>query len=137
MNPTTGALTTSAEIASAPGIADAPIVDPSAGQVYAFVSTDTTGDCNFGANCTGVFQFGTAFAASSSGNEAEVGSGSFFGTVPMFTGDFDNTYFNSADPPTGSLYVCGQTGSLRENLPHSDYDEHYGHSGRRSHAHER
>ena len=28
----------------------------------------------------------------------------------MFTGDFDNTYFNSADPPTGSLYTCGNVG---------------------------
>jgi len=110
INPTTGALTASAEIASTPGIVDAPIVDPSAGEVYVSVSTDTTGDCTFGANCSGVFQFGTAFAASAPGTEQEVGTGSFFGAVPMFTGDFDNTYFNSSDPPTGSLYVCGQTG---------------------------
>ncbi len=110
INPTTGALTASAEIASTPGIVDAPIVDPSAGEVYVFVSTDTSGDCSFGGNCSGVFQFGTAFAAAAPGTEQEVGTGSFFGTVPMFTGDFDNTYFNSSDPPTGSLYVCGQTG---------------------------
>ena len=109
VNQTTGVVTASAEIASVPGIVDAALVDPFAGQVYVSVSTDTTSDCTFGfANCSGVFQFGTAFAAASSGVEQELGTGS--GTRPMFAGDFDNTYFNSSDPPTGNLYVCGQTG---------------------------
>jgi hypothetical protein len=115
VNPTTGAVTSSAEISRVPGILDAPIVDPSAGEVYAFVSTDDTGDCTFGANCNGVFQFGTAFAAAAAGTEKEVGSQTLFGTaLPLFTGDFDNTYFNSSDPPTGSLYVCGNVGGTVE-----------------------
>ena len=110
VNPTTGALTVSAEIADRPGFVDAPIVDPSAGEVYVFAGNDT-GNCTFGTDCTGVFQFGTAFASAAAGNEAIVGNGTVFGTVrPMFTGDFDNTYFNSTDPPTGNLYACGNTG---------------------------
>lgn len=108
VNPTSGAVIASDEIASVPGIADAPLVDAFAGRVYVSVSSDTTGDCLFGFNCSAVFQFGTAFAAASPGVEQELGTGS--GTRPMFAGDFDNTYFNSSDPPTGSLYVCGQTG---------------------------
>jgi hypothetical protein len=111
VDPTTGAQISSAQIANDPGINDGALVDPSAGQVYVSVSTDNTNDCNFDADCSAVFQFGTAFAAASSGNEAELGSGNgFFGTVQMFAGDFDNTYFNSSDPPTGNLYACGNTG---------------------------
>ncbi len=112
VNPTTGIATATAEIASVPGIVDGPIVDPSAGEVYAFVGNDTTGNCTFGENCSGVFQFGTAFAAAAAGAEQAVGDGvAFFGTaLPIFTGDFDNTYFNSSDPPSGNLYVCGNSG---------------------------
>ncbi len=109
VDPTTGALTVSDQIALEPGIVDAPIVDPSAGEVYVSVANDTTGDCGFGP-CSGVFQFGTAFASGAGGTEQQVGSGAFASTVPMFTGDFDNTYFNSTDPPTGNLYVCGNSG---------------------------
>jgi len=29
---------------------------------------------------------------------------------PMYIGAFDSTYENSTDPPTGNLYVCGNTG---------------------------
>ncbi len=110
INPTTGALTVSAEIAARPGIVDAPIVDPSAGEAYVFAATDTTTSCGFFTPCSGVFQFTTAFNAGDAGSEAQVGTGNFFTTVPMFTGDFDNTYFNSSDPPTGNLYVCGDAG---------------------------
>jgi len=111
INPTTGALTVSSEIASRPGIVDAPVVDPSAGVVYVFAGSDTNfGDCGGFTPCSGVFQFTTSFTAGSGGTEQEVGSGSAFTAVPMFTGDFDNTYFNSSDPPTGNLYVCGDAG---------------------------
>jgi hypothetical protein len=114
VNPTTGAITASAQLSRVPGIVDSPIVDPSAGEVYIFAGTDTSTDC-FGEPCNGVFQFGTAFAAAATGTEEEVGDQVFFGTaLPIFTGDFDNTYFNSSDPPTGSLYVCGNVGGAVE-----------------------
>ena len=67
-----------------------------------------------------------------SGTEAVLGTGSLFGTRPMFTGDFDNTYFNSADPPTGNLYTCGKVGRQRSNLPNPDLQQHDGYSGRRA-----
>ena len=111
IDPTTGALTASDQIAQTPGLVDAPIVDPFAGRVYVFAGNDTNnGDCGGFSPCSGVFQFPVAFTSGSDGTEAEVGTGSLFGTRPMFTGDFDNTYFNSSDPPSGNLYTCGQVG---------------------------
>ena len=111
INPTTGALTSSSQIADVPGFVDAPIVDPSAGEVYVFAGSDTNfGDCGGFSPCSGVFQFPVAFVAASGGTEQEVGVASAFGNRPMFAGDFDNAYFNSSDPPTGNLYTCGQTG---------------------------
>jgi len=110
VNPATGIATATAEVADRPGIVDGPIVDPAAGEVYVFAGSDTSGNCGF-VDCTAVYQFGTAFAAAAGGNEAQVGTQLFFGTPqPMFTGDFDNTYFNSSDPPSGSLYTCGNVG---------------------------
>ena len=140
VDPTTGALTASAEISRRPGILDAPIVDPSAGMVYVFAGSDTQlgfpSSCGaFFTPCTGVFQFSTAFAARATGTEAVLGTGGST-TIPMFTGDFDNTYFNSADPPTGNLYACGDSGGNATNLPDTDRSEHNGHSCLRANSYE-
>jgi outer membrane protein assembly factor BamB len=100
------------------GVYDAPLVDSSAGMVYAFAGDDGSGDCpdGFGnLNCSGVFQFPVHFT-SGSGTETTVGSSD--GSYPLFSGAFDNIYFNSnASSPTGSLYVCGQAdANLQQNL---------------------
>ena len=109
VNESTGAQTASSEIATTPGIADAPIVDPTAGMVYVFASSDNTFfTCGGFSGCNGVYQFTTNFAAGNSGNEQTVGAGG----SALFTGDFDNIYFtaSSSTSPTGSLYVCGDSG---------------------------
>jgi len=81
---------------------DAPIVDPVAGMVYAFLGNDGNGN-------SAVIQLPTNFAANSCGNEAIIGTGG--SGVPVFAGTFDNAYFTSANgsSPSGNLYVCGDT----------------------------
>jgi hypothetical protein len=90
------------------GITDSPTVDPSIGNVYVFVRSDSaTG----GAKRAGVCQFTTTFAAGSTcsvagGNEAQVSSSDATApAVRFFPGDFDNIYYSSANG-TGNLYAC-------------------------------
>jgi hypothetical protein len=87
-------------------IIDGPLVDPSAGTVYAFVPTNGTNNA--------VFQFSTAFTGGT-GNAAATGTalGSSTGgaTEYLYAGAFDNVYFESTTtPPSGNLYVVGGTG---------------------------
>jgi hypothetical protein len=92
-------------------IADAPIVDPSAGKIYVAVGNDGT---TRGLN-SGVFVFGRGFSSigtgltSSSGIEAKVGTASNLTPIALYNGDFDNAYYNSSSG-IGNLYVCGNTG---------------------------
>ena len=98
---------------------DAPLVDPVAGKVYAFLGND--GNAN-----SAVIQFSTTvgtatgdFAYHSCGTEETIGTASTGnGTtpiIPVFAGTFDNAYFNSTggtppgSSPSGNLYVCGNT----------------------------
>jgi streptogramin lyase len=90
------------------GIVDSPIVDPSTGQVFAFVGADNTTACSSGP-CAGVFQFAETFAATATGTEVQVGAGYEF----MLSGAFDNNYYNSG---TGNLYVVGGTGPQNNTL---------------------
>jgi hypothetical protein len=111
VNESTGAVIASSQIAGTPGIVDAPIVDPVAAMAYVAAGSDGAFGGSCGLACSAVFQFATNFAAGNGGSEAKVGTSSF-GGAQMFTGDFDNIYFTSANSvsPTGSLYVCGNTG---------------------------
>jgi hypothetical protein len=90
-------------------IMDAPLVDSSAGMAYVFVTTNN--DTKTPSNA--VFQFSTNFSAGSTGNGAatgtEVGPGGagFY----LYAGDFDNVYYQSSVPPSGNLYVIGNTSS--------------------------
>jgi hypothetical protein len=98
---------------------DAPLVDPVAGKVYAFLGND--GNAN-----SAVIQFSTTvgtatgdFAYHSCGTEETIGTASTGnGTtpiIPVFAGTFDNAYFTSTggtppgSSPSGNLYVCGNT----------------------------
>ncbi|MFZ0867807.1 MAG: hypothetical protein WAN06_14245 [Candidatus Sulfotelmatobacter sp.] len=97
-----------------PGFVQGPIVDSSAGLVYAFVTSDGTGLCAGGADCPGVYQLSTSFISGDTGSEsAPVGSSTLAPATPnpMYIGAFDNEYESSTDPPTGNLYVCGNTGA--------------------------
>jgi hypothetical protein len=109
----TGSITgTSSRLDTVFGIADAPLVDSSAGMAYVFAGADSNIDpttaCPTEGPCSGVFQFATNFT-SGSGTEATVGPGYEF----MLSGAFDNEYFSSGNgaSPTGHLYAVGGTGS--------------------------
>jgi hypothetical protein len=86
-------------------IIDGPLVDPTAGMAYVFVTT------NSGAN-NAVFQFKTNFTTGTGNGAATgttVGTG---GTVAqqyyLYSGTFDNVYYQSA-AHTGNLWVLGNT----------------------------
>jgi len=93
---------------------DAPVVDPVAGRVYAFLGNDGNGN-------SAVIQFSTTvgtgtgdFSYHSCGAESTIGAASTGNAttpaIPVFAGTFDNAYFNSSgSSPSGNLYVCGNT----------------------------
>ena len=99
------------------GIADAPLVDSSAGEAYVFAGADgsfgSASACGTDVPCSGVFQFPTNFT-SGSGVEVTVGPGYEF----LLVGTFDNQYFSSSNgaSPTGHLYVIGDTGAGNNTL---------------------
>jgi len=94
------------------GIVQSPVVDSTAGQVYVFASSDGSASCVGGADCTAVYQLNANFPGGDIGSESVVGASTISGSAPnpFYLGAFDSTYLNSAVPPTGNLYVCGNTG---------------------------
>ncbi len=84
-------------------IADGPVLDSSAGKIYVAVGNDGAG------NSSGVFVFNRSFGGGTSGTEAKVGAASTTTPLPLYNGDFDNTYYSSSNG-TGNLYICGNTG---------------------------
>ncbi len=93
------------------GIYGGPIVDSSAGMVYAFAGADNSTSCSSGP-CAAVFQFPVGFSAGATGAKATVGAGYEI----LMPGSFDNQYFTSGSPPTGHLYVVGGTGPQNNTL---------------------
>jgi hypothetical protein len=101
------------------GVRDAPIVDSTAKRVYAFIGADNGGTDSLGHRCdplpvcASVYQYQTD--ADLNGQEPVkviVGAGSDALNDTnhyLFSGQFDDTYWSSADPanPSGYLYVCG------------------------------
>jgi hypothetical protein len=97
------------------GILDGPLVDSTAGMVYAFITdSGAIGTCAAGDNC--VVQFATSTITSGSmtaapNSEEDLGTGGagFY----LYSGAFDNAYFLSlpASFPTGNLWVVGNTGT--------------------------
>src|SRR5215467_1387822 len=104
---TTGAVTKSARLdhGAGTGLVAGPIVDSTTSTVYVFASNDGSASCA-GGPCAAVYQipFGFVFQA-----EMQVGT-SAANPKPMYEGDFDSAYYSSG-VGTGSLYVCGNTGS--------------------------
>ena len=109
---TSGQLDFSFDNDGGPGFVQGPIVDSSAGLVYAFATSDGSGSCGSLADCSVVYLFTSNFTSNDIGSGATVGSSSIEPAVPnpMYIGAFDAEYENSTDPPTGNLYVCGDTG---------------------------
>jgi hypothetical protein len=87
-------------------IADAPMVDVSAGTLYAFVTTSASGKPYTGDNV--VVQFTTGFTAYGSPGTVYVGTGG--AGYYLYAGDFDNVFYESLTN-TGNLYVVGNTGA--------------------------
>ena len=95
------------------GIFDAPIVDPSTEQVYAFVTDSAAiGKCTAAHNCVAQFATSTITTGSSTAapNAAEpIGTG--VANANLYAGTFDNVYYQSAStPPSGNLWVVGNVG---------------------------
>jgi hypothetical protein len=104
---------TSGTLDSQFGMVDSPLVDETAGMLYAFAGADTSTSC--GGPCSAVYQLATSFTGSGGkGTEAQVGAGFLW----LLSGSFDNTYFTSANPgsPTGYIYVSGNTGLANNTL---------------------
>lgn len=104
-----GAVTKSGQIDHGTGLFVGPVVDSTAGRVYAFSSNDGTMNCVGPSPCSAVVQFGIAFGGGSFGAKAVVGASVNPLPNPLFEGAFDSIY-NSSINATGNLYVCGNTG---------------------------
>ena len=109
VNAATGAVTKSALLDFNFGIVDAPLLDGTVGEVYAFIGDDGSTNCGTKTPCSAVAQFLVTFGGGATGTRAVVGPGYEF----MMSGNFDNTYFNSG---TGKLYVIGNTGPANNTL---------------------
>lgn len=93
------------------GIVQGAIVDSTSELVYVFSSSDGSGNCTGGADCTAIYQFGVDFPGGNTGSKTVVGASTISGSAPnpLYIGAFDSTYENSVNA-TGNLYVCGDTG---------------------------
>ena len=116
VSPNTAAVTTSGQLdfsssEGGAGIIQGPIVDSTSELVYVFASSDGSGSCSGGADCTAVYQLAANFADGDTGSEAIVGNSTVFPSAPspLYIGALDSTYENSVNA-TGHLYVCGNTG---------------------------
>ncbi len=112
VNSSTGAVTKSGRLDFGVGFTQGPIIDGTAGLVYAFASSDgTTTNCPGGAACSAVYQLTNGFAAGNTGTKAQVGTSTVSPAPPnpQYLGAFDSSYYNSVNA-TGNLYVCGDTG---------------------------
>jgi hypothetical protein len=113
VDPTTAAVTASGQLDFGTGIVGSPEVDSTAGLVYVFASSDGSASCVSGAACAAVYQLSANFSAGDFGSEVTVGNSVVYGSLPnpnpLYDGDFDSNYKNSANA-TGNLYVCGNTG---------------------------
>ncbi|MGA9059108.1 MAG: protein phosphatase 2C domain-containing protein [Terriglobia bacterium] len=94
-------------------IIDGPLVDSSAGTVYAFVTTnnDASGQPAIpGYNA--VFQFATNFSSGSNGNGTATGTELGAGGAGYYlqSGTFDNVYYLTSGS-AGNLWVAGNTGA--------------------------
>jgi hypothetical protein len=116
LEPDDGIFVTSPQVDFGTGLVEAPLVDSFDGLVYVFSSSDGTTNCTGGAACAAVFQFVSRFDPPANppaevivGNSVVNGSGKT--PNPMYLGAFDYIYIRSEGPPTGNLYVCGNTGA--------------------------
>jgi hypothetical protein len=105
----TGGVTASGQLGSGVGIGivDPPILDGTAKSLYVFVSQSIASPTH---GAVVVFNISSGLTAGSTGTSANLGTNS--GTLPLYAGDFDNTYYSSSNgaEPAGNLYACGNVG---------------------------
>ena len=105
----TGVVTQSGQLDAGVGLVSGPIVDSTAGLVYAFASNNGTINCAaHTAPCSSVYVFPVNFVGGSIATDIAVG-GSIPTPAPLYEGTFDNAYQTSVNA-TGAMYVCGNTG---------------------------
>jgi len=108
---TAGAVSaTSAQVASAGGITDSPMVDSTTEKVYVFVGQDmhSGGSSPCAGVCFGVFQFPAAFTSSTALTEVVLGEAPTGSSgVPLYDGTFDNAFYTNPAAGNGNLWVCG------------------------------
>jgi hypothetical protein len=88
-------------------ILDGPLVDSSAGTVYAFVSDGPTGSST---NYYYVYQFPTSFTSGTGNNGSPQELGIGYIQYGLLAGAFDNVYFASTSGTGGNLWVVGNMG---------------------------
>jgi hypothetical protein len=127
--PSTGTPTPvqSYQLAVSPGVVDGPVVDPTAEEVYVFVSADINGS-NTGNSpcksttsqqvCNGVFQFSATTSLSGASLSEDVLGVTASTPNVIYHGAFDQIYYASTShtSPIGSLYACGSNGSNEPKL---------------------
>jgi hypothetical protein len=97
-----GTVGASGRLDFAGGFTEGPIVDSTAGTIYAFSSSNGAGAAN-------VVQLPNSFGAGSTGTAAAVGTATA-ATTPIYDGAFDHDYLNTSS--TGDLWVCGNPGGF-------------------------
>jgi hypothetical protein len=110
---TTATVTQSGQLDFGTGLIEGPVVDTLNQFVYVFASSDNSGLCTAGANCSAVYQLSTTFIGGDVGTEATVGDSVVTAPPnpnPLYIGGFDSAYYSSSNA-TGNLYVCGNTGA--------------------------
>jgi hypothetical protein len=90
-------------------IIDAALVDSSSGTLYAFVNSSSVATC--WPNYNVVYEFTTGFTALGSPGCVPVSFGASNTGYYLYAGTFDNVYYASTDPPSGNIYVVGDTGT--------------------------
>ena len=79
----TGVVTQSAQIDFGAGLVAGPVVDSTAGKVYAFSSSDGSTSCTGFIPCSAVYLFATNFGSGTSGTEARVGNSQNLLLIPI------------------------------------------------------
>jgi len=95
------------------GINDAPLVDSAAGDIYLFVQDFLNSSHYYNAVLEypiATFSGGSfAYTAGITAGEGDDYGGTCGTNRYFYAGAFDNTYFQSSEPPTGYLYLVGDT----------------------------
>jgi hypothetical protein len=109
----TGTVQDSASICHGIGYLSAPVLDATAGKLYAVCAADVGGNgCPANGSNACLRQFDETAISGASGVGEPLGASAY--NTALGPGTVDNIYLNAADPanPTGDFYICGNPGGL-------------------------